>query len=91
MLCVSAKNTTPSGIITEETLVKILNNKRGEPFSSEEMDAMYKGNPPITGGIYLQTSPDMQIISGKVDYKAFAHLITTGAQDQISEGNCEVG
>ncbi|KAI6177062.1 hypothetical protein M3Y97_00866500 [Aphelenchoides bicaudatus] len=61
---------TDSGQITEETLLKILNNKRGEPFSQEEIDAMYKGKPPISGG--------------KVDYKAFAHLITTGAQEELA-------
>jgi myosin regulatory light chain 12 len=29
---------TDSGIISEEQLIKILNNKRGEPFSSEEVE-----------------------------------------------------
>lgn len=31
---------------------------------------MHKGKPPISGG--------------QVDYKAFAHLITTGAQDELA-------
>lgn len=39
-----------SGVITEEALVKILKNKRGEPLSEEEVQSMYKGNPPISGG-----------------------------------------
>ncbi|CEF70897.1 AT09395p [Strongyloides ratti] len=59
-----------SGKITEEELVKILKNKRGEPLDEDEIKAMYKGNPPIEGGM--------------VDYKAFAHLITTGAQDELA-------
>jgi myosin regulatory light chain 12 len=42
-----------TGIITEEELVKILKNKRGDPLSSDEIDAMYKGNPPISGGPLL--------------------------------------
>jgi Ca2+-binding EF-hand superfamily protein len=29
---------TDSGVISEEQLIKILNNKRGEPFSSEEVE-----------------------------------------------------
>jgi Ca2+-binding EF-hand superfamily protein len=61
---------TDSGIISEDQLTKILQNKRGEPFSESEMEAMYKGKPPINGG--------------KVDYKAFAHLITTGAQEELA-------
>ncbi|KAI6188022.1 Myosin regulatory light chain 1 [Aphelenchoides besseyi] len=61
---------TDCGSISEDQLLKILNNKRGEPFSQEEIDAMYKGKPPISGG--------------KVDYKAFAHLITTGAQEELA-------
>jgi len=59
-----------SGIISEEALKKILQNKRGEPFTQAEMDAVYKGNPPISGG--------------KVDYKAFAHQITTGAAEELA-------
>jgi len=62
-----------TGIISEEQLTKILKNKRGEPFNDEEMDAMYKGKPPISGG--------------KVDYKAFAHQITTGAQEELAQAN----
>lgn len=56
------------GYITEDELKKILTNKRGDPLSEDEIKAMYKGNPPISGG--------------KVDYKAFAKLITTGANDE---------
>lgn len=64
---------TDSGFITEEALKKILTNKRGEPLSNDEIDAMYKGKPPISGG--------------KVDYKAFAHQITTGAQEELAAAN----
>lgn len=35
-----------------------------------QLKAMYKGNPPIA--------------NGEVDYKAFAHLITTGAQEELA-------
>ena len=56
------------GTISEDELKKILTNKRGDPLSEDEIKAMYKGNPPISGG--------------KVDYKAFAKLITTGANDE---------
>ncbi|TKR69363.1 hypothetical protein L596_021536 [Steinernema carpocapsae] len=61
---------TDCGKITEETLKKILTNKRGEPLDEDEIKAMYKGNPPIEGG--------------QCDYKAFAHLITTGAQEELA-------
>jgi Ca2+-binding EF-hand superfamily protein len=59
------------GHLTEDELVKILKNKRGEPLDDEEIKAMYKGKPPIA--------------DGKVDYKAFAHLITTGAQEELAQ------
>lgn len=59
------------GKISEEELKKILTNKRGEPLDEDEMKAMYKGNPPI--------------VDGEVDYKAFAHLITTGAQEELAQ------
>jgi Ca2+-binding EF-hand superfamily protein len=62
-----------SGFITEEQLTKILKNKRGEPLTDSEIEAMHKGNPPISGG--------------KVDYKAFAHQITTGAQEELAQAN----
>jgi len=62
-----------SGKITEEQLLKILKNKRGEPLSEEEVQSMYKGNPPISGG--------------SVDYKAFAHLICTGAAEEMAKMN----
>jgi len=55
------------GSISEDELKRILTNKRGDPLSEDEIAAMYKGNPPISGG--------------KVDYKAFAKLITTGANE----------
>ncbi|CAB3399238.1 unnamed protein product [Caenorhabditis bovis] len=58
------------GKIKEDELVRILQNKRGEPLDEDEIKAMYKGKPPIE--------------NGEVDYKAFAHLITTGAQDELA-------
>ncbi|KHJ96709.1 EF hand [Oesophagostomum dentatum] len=58
------------GKLKEEELIKILQNKRGEPLDDDEVKAMYKGKPPIE--------------NGEVDYKAFAHLITTGAQDELA-------
>jgi len=48
-----------------------LTSFKGEALNDEEMKAMYKGNPPISGG--------------KVDYKAFAKLITTGAQEELNQ------
>jgi len=60
-----------SGFIKEDELKKILTNKRGEPLDDDEIKAMYKGHPPIT--------------DGQVDYKAFARLITTGAQDELAK------
>ncbi|KAK0396405.1 hypothetical protein QR680_001707 [Steinernema hermaphroditum] len=59
------------GNLAEDHLLKILQNKRGEPLSEEEIKAMYKGRPPIEGGV--------------CDYKAFAHLITTGAQEELAQ------
>ncbi|VDK71873.1 unnamed protein product [Litomosoides sigmodontis] len=59
------------GKISEEELLKILQNKRGEPFDDDEIKAMYKGKPPIE--------------NGQVDYKAFAHLITTGAAEELAK------
>lgn len=41
---------TDSGQISEDQLKKILTNKRGEPFTDSELEAMYKGKPPISGG-----------------------------------------
>jgi len=61
------------GFISEEELTKILKNKRGDPLKDDEIDAMYKGKPPISGG--------------KVDYKAFAHQICTGAQEEMNAAN----
>uniref|UniRef100_A0A0K0D1X7 Myosin regulatory light chain n=1 Tax=Angiostrongylus cantonensis TaxID=6313 RepID=A0A0K0D1X7_ANGCA len=58
------------GKIKEEDLIKILQNKRGDPLDEDEIRAMYKGKPPIE--------------NGEVDYKAFAHLITTGAQEELT-------
>jgi Ca2+-binding EF-hand superfamily protein len=58
------------GYLTEDDLIKILQNKRGEPLDDDEIKAMYKGKPPIEGG--------------KCDYKAFAHLICTGAADELA-------
>ncbi|MCP9266149.1 Myosin regulatory light chain 1 [Dirofilaria immitis] len=62
---------TDCGKISEDELLKILQNKRGEPFDDEEIKAMYKGKPPIE--------------NGQVDYKAFAHLITTGAAEELAK------
>jgi Ca2+-binding EF-hand superfamily protein len=59
------------GKLKEDELLKILQNKRGEPLDDDEIQAMYKGKPPIE--------------NGEVDYKAFARLITTGAQDELSK------
>jgi Ca2+-binding EF-hand superfamily protein len=60
-----------TGIVSEDQLKKILTNKRGEPLDDDEIAAMYKGHPPIK--------------DGKCDYKAFAKLITTGAQDELAK------
>jgi Ca2+-binding EF-hand superfamily protein len=57
-----------TGFIKEDELKKILTNKKGDPLNEDEIKAMYKGKPPIK--------------NGEVDYKAFAKLITTGAQDE---------
>lgn len=62
---------TDCGSIAEDQLISILKNKRGEPFNESEIEAMYKGNPPISGG--------------RVDYKSFAHQICTGAADELSK------
>jgi len=58
------------GTINEDELLKILKNKRGDPLDDNEIQAMYKGKPPIS--------------AGKVDYKAFAHQITTGAAEELA-------
>jgi len=62
---------TDSGFIKEDELKRILNHFRGEPFDDTELKNMYGGKPPIEGG--------------QVDYKAFAKLITTGAQDELAK------
>jgi len=62
-----------SGSITEELLLRVLKNPRGEPLNEEEIKAMYKGNPPIS--------------NGTVDYNAFAKMITTGGQDELNKAN----
>jgi len=59
------------GTLSEGELLKILQNKRGEPLNETEVKAMYKGRPPIDSGL--------------CDYKAFAHLITTGAQEELAQ------
>lgn len=41
---------TDCGKISEEQLLKILKNKRGDPLSDADIEAMYKGKPPISGG-----------------------------------------
>jgi len=58
------------GFIAESELKRILTNFKGDPLNDDEIKAMYQGQPPISGG--------------KVDYKAFAKLITTGAQDELA-------
>jgi len=63
-------DTKDEGFIPENELKKILVSFKGDPLSEEELKNMYKGNPPIS--------------AGKVDYKAFAKLITTGAQDELA-------
>lgn len=60
-----------TGEISEEQLLKVLQNKRGEPLNEDEIEGMYKGKPPIN--------------DGKVDYKAFVKLITTGAQEELAK------
>ena len=59
-----------TGFIKEDELKRILTNKKGDPLTDDEIKAMYKGSPPIK--------------DGQVDYKAFARLITTGAQDEMN-------
>lgn len=59
------------GFIAENELKRILQNFKGDPLTEEEIKAMYKGSPPIA--------------DGKVDYKAFAKLITTGAQEELAQ------
>ena len=74
------------GFLTEDELLKILKNKRGEPLDEEEVKAMYKGKPPIVDGNGLMgNSVIIEDALGKVDYKAFAHLITTGAQEELAQ------
>lgn len=58
------------GFISEAELKKILTSFKGQPLSEDEIRNMYKGNPPIS--------------NGKVDYKAFAKVITTGAADELA-------
>lgn len=62
-----------TGFMTEDELVRVLKNVRGEPLTEDDVKAMYKGNPPIT--------------DGKVDIKGFAKLITSGAQDELAKAN----
>uniref|UniRef100_A0A915JAY5 EF-hand domain-containing protein n=1 Tax=Romanomermis culicivorax TaxID=13658 RepID=A0A915JAY5_ROMCU len=59
-----------TGYISEDELRRILFHFRGEPFDDNELKAMYQGKPPIS--------------EGQVDYKAFAKLITTGAQEELA-------
>jgi len=59
------------GFISEDELKKILTSFKGDPLNDDELKNMYKGSPPISGG--------------KVDYKAFAKLITTGAQEELAQ------
>lgn len=59
-----------SGFISEEELKRVLFHFRGKKFDDDELRAMYQGKPPIA--------------EGQVDYKAFAKLITTGAQEELA-------
>uniref|UniRef100_A0AC34GPC7 EF-hand domain-containing protein n=1 Tax=Panagrolaimus sp. ES5 TaxID=591445 RepID=A0AC34GPC7_9BILA len=43
------------GQLTEDELLKILKNKRGEPLDEEEIKAMYKGKPPIVDGYFCSS------------------------------------
>lgn len=63
-------DTKGEGFISEAELKKILTSFKGQPLSEDEIRNMYKGNPPIN--------------NGKVDYKAFAKVITTGAADELA-------
>jgi Ca2+-binding EF-hand superfamily protein len=56
-----------TGKMQENELVKILQNKRGEPLTDDEIEAMYKGKPPIDMGV--------------VDYTKFAKVICGGSAD----------
>jgi len=62
-----------TGFMSEDQLIKTLKNPTGEPLTEEEIKAMYKGNPPISGG--------------KVDVQAFIKMITTGGQDELAKAN----
>jgi len=66
-------DTKNTGFMSEDDLLRVLKNVRGEPLSEDEVKAMYKGNPPIS--------------DGKVDYKSFVKLITSGAQDEMNKAN----
>lgn len=57
-----------TGKIGENELVKILQNKRGDPLTDEEVEAMYKGKPPIDMGV--------------CDYVKFAKVICGGSADE---------
>lgn len=59
-----------TGFISEEELKRVLFHFRGKKFDDDELRAMYAGKPPIS--------------EGKVDYKAFTKLITTGAQEELA-------
>ncbi|KAE9550101.1 hypothetical protein FO519_006693 [Halicephalobus sp. NKZ332] len=45
------------GFLTEDELLKILKNKRGEPLDDEEIKAMYKGKPPVADDASNPTNP----------------------------------
>lgn len=62
-----------TGSMSEEELLRVLKNARGEPLDENDIKAMYKGNPPIS--------------NGQVDYKGFARMITSGAQDELAKAN----
>uniref|UniRef100_A0AC34QBT5 EF-hand domain-containing protein n=1 Tax=Panagrolaimus sp. JU765 TaxID=591449 RepID=A0AC34QBT5_9BILA len=50
------------GFLTEDELLKILKNRRGEPLDDEEIKAMYKGKPPIADGKALFLAERIQSV-----------------------------
>ncbi|CAJ0564973.1 unnamed protein product, partial [Mesorhabditis spiculigera] len=58
---------TGTGKMKEQDLMGLLMNKRGNPLSDDEYQAMLKGKPPID--------------KGEVDYVAFAKMLTSGGEE----------
>ncbi|KHJ88464.1 hypothetical protein OESDEN_11740 [Oesophagostomum dentatum] len=61
------------GKLNLEDLLKKFQNKLGEPLGENGVFTAHKGKSNSK--------------NGEVDYKAFAHLITTGAQDELASHN----